>query len=155
MNYIKFEYPYTGSVTATVVISSCAVSLPKPRKPELNQIITESKSGVRQTASLGDPRETMTIRLPNLDHNDYEDLKNFLESSITDTWTSNYSSTLQTGGIEYRLRPFKLTDMVKADRYSPPLTPNNWVFFVESYDHHDLKGMRHDVTIQVKERIAP
>lgn len=155
MNYIKLEYPYTGSVTATVVISSCAVSLPKPRKTKLNQIITESESGVRQTASRGDPRATMTVRFPKLDHNDFEDLQNFLESSTTDTWTSNYSSTLQTGGVEYGLRPFKFTDMIKADKFSPPLTPNNWILFIDSYDYKELKGRRYDVTLNLIERIAP
>ena len=88
MNLFRFEWPATGPVTATALITSNAISLPFARNPETNQIVNESRSGVRQTAELGNTRETFVAVFPALDQNDYQDLWNFIKSGSADNWTA-------------------------------------------------------------------
>lgn len=147
MNLFKFEWPETGGVTATSLITSNAIILPFNQDPKINQIINESRSGARQTAELGDTRQTLSVVFPALDQNDYEDLWNFLSSGSTDNWTANYSgaSNPQTGGIKEMLRPFKFTDENAGTTWT--------VFLNEAPKRQALKGRRWRIGLEMIEMI--
>ncbi len=112
----------------TLTLSSIPVNLPLPITPLPNQIISDAISGVRQTAELGDKKESFSLSYPHMSNSEYESLKTFLESLT-----------------QYKLNPFE---------YSQRGIPQSWNVFLDDYSHEYLANDFHSVNMKLIERIV-
>lgn len=112
----------------TLTLSSIPVNLPLPITPIPNQIISDAISGVRQTAELGDTRQSFNLVYPHMSNSEYEDLNNFLESLT-----------------QYKLNPFE---------YSQRGIPQSWNVYLDDYSHEYLANDFHSVSMKLIEKVV-
>ena len=106
----KLQYPYTGGITAEVVIDTVSSDLPTDVSPIINQTLVESVSGVVQASEQGDARETYSLVFSGLSEGEYNDVKKFLAAGVSGAWTDR-NGVGQTGGSGYMLRKFKVVEV--------------------------------------------
>ena len=126
MDFCKFSFP-TTTPTTNITITSTAPQLPIDAGYKPNHKATESRSGNRQTASLGQRRKVLQINLNNLNDTEYELLKAFIEDDIVDG-----------------LHPFTYTDLI---------TNESWDMWLESVSTGNKKGTKHFAHFKMLEEV--
>ena len=117
-----------ASYDTIITITSCAPSLPIGVQPVINQIISEAVSGVKQTAELGEKRDTFEISFPHLNSDEFNNLIAFMANTV-----------------QWKLKPFYYT-------YLP--TNKSWNVYLDGFDRQDRKGNIYFVKLRLCERIA-
>ena len=113
MDICQFVYPYTDDpATATVVVTSAFV-LPLDISYVLNQIANEAIDGSRQTQELANERIRVGLTLPNLEQDEFTNLRDFLIHGVGEGWNDT-EAVAQVGGCQMMNLPFLFSDLTRV-----------------------------------------